>query len=91
MKQAAKENVDRNSTEEENLMKLGKRGVVAATKSKTLYKTRDSRYVSDKGIYKEFDARTRWPRCKTIGEVHNDGNSEYSWVNIRIYLTETLY
>jgi len=77
--------------EEKNLMLMGTRGVEAASKSKLLYKTRDPRYVMDNKIHKEFDARKRWPQCKTIGEVYNEGNELLSWVNIRIYTTESLY
>jgi len=54
---------------------LGIRGVESATKSKIVYKTRDPRYVIDNQFYREFDARKRWPQCKTIGEVHNEGNA----------------
>ncbi|XP_008178596.1 cathepsin B-like cysteine proteinase 5 [Acyrthosiphon pisum] len=75
----AGENVGPHSAEEERLMLLGTRGVEAATKSKMLYKTRDPRYIIDNQIHKEFDARKRWPQCKTIGEVHNEGNELLSW------------
>ena len=87
----AGENVGPHSAEEERLMLLGTRGVEAATKSKMLYKTRDPRYIIDNQIHKEFDARKRWPQCKTIGEVHNEGNELLSWVNIRISMKESLY
>ncbi|CAI6352607.1 unnamed protein product [Macrosiphum euphorbiae] len=40
---------------------------------------RNPRYVLDTKVHKEFDARKRWPKCKTIGEVLNDGNNLYSW------------
>jgi len=79
-----------NSAEQENLMFLGTRGVEAATKSKMPYKTRSPRYLIDNQKHKEFDARKRWPQCKTIDEVYNEGNALLSWVNIRIYLTESL-
>jgi len=77
--------------DEEHLMLSGTRGVETATKSKMLYKTRDTRYVIDIQIQKEFDARKRWPQCKTIGEVYNEENALLAWVNIRIYLMESLY
>jgi len=80
-----------NSAKEDHLMLLGLRGVEAASKPKLLYKTRDLRYVTHGEVFKEFDARKHWPECKTIGEVHNDGNTDLSWVNIRIYLMETLH
>jgi len=67
-------------------MLLGKRGVEATFKSNLFYKTLDPRYVPYGNISKEFDSRKHWSKCKTIGEVHNDENSNLSWVNIRIYL-----
>ncbi|XP_008187496.1 cathepsin B isoform X2 [Acyrthosiphon pisum] len=74
------ENFGPNSGEEENIMMLlGTRGVEAATKSKKPYKIRNPRYVIDNQNHKEFDARKRWPQCKTIGEVYNEGNALLSW------------
>ncbi|XP_001945855.1 cathepsin B-like cysteine proteinase 3 [Acyrthosiphon pisum] len=58
---------------------LETRGVEAATKSNMMYKTRNPKYVIDNRDYKEFDARKRWPKCKTIGEVHNEGNFAFGW------------
>ncbi|XP_001945899.1 cathepsin B-like cysteine proteinase 3 [Acyrthosiphon pisum] len=58
---------------------LEKSKVEAATKSKIMYKTRNPKYVIDNRDYKEFDARKRWPKCKTIGEVHNEGNFALGW------------
>ncbi|CAI6358617.1 unnamed protein product [Macrosiphum euphorbiae] len=75
----AGENMGPNSAEQENLMFLGTREVEAATKSKMLYKTRSHRYLIDNQKHKEFDARKRWPQCKTIGEVYNEGNALLSW------------
>nr|DAA06105.1 TPA_inf: cathepsin B [Acyrthosiphon pisum] len=79
------ENVGPNSVEEEHLMLSGTRGVEATSKSKMLHKTRNRRCFSveiDHQIDQEFDARKRWPHCKTIGEVHNDGNSLLSWAYV---------
>ncbi|NP_001280337.1 cathepsin B-like cysteine proteinase 5 precursor [Acyrthosiphon pisum] len=75
----AGENVLPNSAEEEHQMLLETREVEAATKSKIMYKTRHPRSAIDNQIHEEFDARKGWPQCKTIGEVHDDGNTRWGW------------
>ncbi|XP_001943280.2 cathepsin B [Acyrthosiphon pisum] len=65
--------------ETEQIMRLAKRRVETTTKSKELNKTLDSGVVKDNRIHKEFDARKRWPQCKTIGEFRNEGNFALSW------------
>jgi len=65
-------------------MLLRAKEVKAAAKSKLRYKIGDPKYVANPDIYKEFDARKHWPQCNTIGVVHNDGNSDLSWVNTLI-------
>ncbi|XP_050437997.1 cathepsin B-like isoform X7 [Adelges cooleyi] len=56
---------------------LGSHGVEAAAKGP--FKTHDSNYFDLYHIPKNFDARKRWKRCKTIGVIRDQGNCGSCW------------
>lgn len=47
-------------------------------------KKTDVRYVKNNEIPNTFDARIKWPYCKTIGEIRNQGNCGSCWVNFNV-------
>lgn len=40
----------------------------------------------DNGLPKTFDARLRWPKCKSIGHIYDQGNCGSCWVRFLILL-----
>ncbi len=44
-------------------------------------------YCENNGLPKEFDARTKWPNCKSISHIYDQGNCGSCWVCIqRFYI-----
>lgn len=67
----------------ENFVKLlGSKGVQAAKiASPDMFKTDDKAYENQR-IPKFFDARKKWRKCFTIGEVRDQGKCGSCWVRI---------
>lgn len=68
----------------ENFVKmLGSRGVESAKKAPLIkFKTHDENYESNLRIPKQFDARKKWRKCRTIGVVRDQGLCGSCWVRI---------
>ncbi|XP_050438001.1 cathepsin B-like [Adelges cooleyi] len=56
---------------------MGSYGVEAAAEGP--FKTHDSNYESFHYIPRNFDARKKWKRCKTIGMIRDQGNCGSCW------------
>ncbi|XP_060847848.1 cathepsin B-like [Rhopalosiphum padi] len=73
-------NFDPSTPKEHILRLLGSKGVQIPNKvNYNMYKTEDDAYSSYVEIPIKFDARKQWIRCKTIGEVRDQGNCGSCW------------
>ncbi|XP_025418162.1 cathepsin B-like cysteine proteinase 3 [Sipha flava] len=73
----AKQNFPPNTPRERIVRLLGSQSVSNVLKSPV--KDNDPLYVEDSEIPSEFDARTQWKYCSTIGLVRNQGNCGSCW------------
>lgn len=68
---------------------MGSRGVQIPDKAKyNMYKNDDDA-DNYQEIPRKFDARKKWIRCKTIGEVRDQGNCASGWASA-YYINEPM-